>query len=390
MKLSPLISSPEARLALLAAAALGAIGCHKVEKAEAPGGDPKVAGEKITFPNDSSQLATLTVEPAKKCADSKIRLNGRLVWNDNVTVRVFSPFAGRVTGIDAEVGATVRRDTVLARIISPDFGQAQADARKALTDLKLAERNAARLQELAQHGAAATKDVAAAEADLARAQAESQRARTRLAIYGGNMDAIDNGYLLKTPIDGVVVERNLNPGQEVRPDQMLASADRLAAPLFVVTDPRKLWVQLDVSETDLPRLRAGQGLTVRVPSVDRAFPAIVEIISDSLDPVTRTVKVRAAIDNAEKLLKAEMLVTVEVPATGDQAMDVPAKSVFFKAEHHYVYCEENRGTFSRREVSIGLSHDGKIQVVAGLAESDKVVADGAILLEQIREGGEGG
>src|SRR2546427_9550270 len=72
----------------------------------------------------------------------------RSVWNEDVTVRIFSPFAGRVVNVAIDAGQPVRPGDVLATIASPDFGQAQADARRAATDLALAERTLARLADL--------------------------------------------------------------------------------------------------------------------------------------------------------------------------------------------------------------------------------------------------
>ena len=183
-------------------------------------------------------------------------------------MRVFSPVAGRVDTVLGVLGQPVTAGTPLARIASPDFGQAQADARRAAGDLQLAERSLNRVRELNAHGAAANKDVEAAEADHTRALSEEERAAARLALYGGSDQAIDQMYALKSPIAGVIVEKNINPGQEVRPDQILANAPQLFAPLFVISDPAKLWLQLDVTELQAPSLTPGQPLKVH----SQAFP----------------------------------------------------------------------------------------------------------------------
>ena len=93
----------------------------------------------IVFPQSSPQLSVLAVEEVKAASVQRMRLSGRLIWDDDLTVRIFSPFGGRVTRIEANLGKVVGRDDVLASISSPDFGQAQADAQKAATDLALAE-----------------------------------------------------------------------------------------------------------------------------------------------------------------------------------------------------------------------------------------------------------
>jgi len=370
-------------LLLLAA---GMAGCQKAaETAAQDPGDPKVEAGRIVFPDKSPQLAAIAVAAVKPCSDCRVRLNGRLAWDEDLTVRVFSPFAGRLGEVRAALGSRVEKDAPLALVASPDFGQAQADARRAATDLSLAERNASRLRSLAEHGAAAAKDVAAAEADLARAQSESRRTSARLELYGAKPDAVDNTFTLKSPIAGVVVEKNLNVGQEVRPDQMLANVERIAAPLFVVTDPSRLWVLLEVTEADAALIEVGQTMEVRVPShPGRVFHAVVAYDADSLDPVTRTIKVRASVDNADRQLKAEQLVSVEaVSPVAVQQREVPASAVFLRGDRHFVFAEASAGVFERREVRVGTSREGRVRVRVGLGDGDRVVTDGVMLLEQV-------
>src|ERR1700749_2183830 len=102
---------------------------------------------------------------------------------------------------------------------SADFGQAQADASRAATDLRLAERTLNRTRDLLQHGAAATKDVEAAENDYESKVAENERTQAQLRRFGVEQGSIDGLFPLKTPLAGVLVEKTINPGQEVRPDQ---------------------------------------------------------------------------------------------------------------------------------------------------------------------------
>ena len=109
---------------------------------------------------------------------------------------------------------------------------------------------------------------------------------------------------------GFLSRRISTPGQEVRADQMLANATQLYAPLFVVSDPAHLWVQLDVAESDLGSLRPGEALRVHSRAYpDKVFDGTLEKIGDSLDPATRTVQVRGSVANPDKLLKAEMYVS---------------------------------------------------------------------------------
>ena len=184
-----------------------------------------------------------------------------------------------------------------------------------------------------------------------------------------------------------MVEKNINAGQEVRPDQMLANVAQLAAPLFVVSNPQRLSVVLDASEHDLAVLRPGMAFKIRVPlASDRTFEGRIDWISDALDPATRRITVRGSVDNTERLLKAEMFVTVDFEADATSGLIVPSVAVIMKSAKHFVFVEEKSGSFIRREVEVGPEQDGRICVRHGLEIGQRVVTDGSVLLEELHNG----
>jgi cobalt-zinc-cadmium efflux system membrane fusion protein len=375
-------------LSLLLAAGF-AVGCHR-ENADTEPPAPKISAENISFQADSPQLASLSVETAEPRKLTVTHLTGRLFWDEDATVRIFSPVAGRVSALLAKPGQLVSSNTPLAEINSPDFGQAMADARTADGNLRFAERTLARAKELYEHGAAAQKDVENAEAVCTSATSERDRAQSRLSLYGGSDKGADDMYLLRTPLAGVVVEKNVNPGQEVRADQMLANAPPLFAPLFVVSDPTRLWIQLDVPELDITTLQPGQRLRIYSRAYpDKIFEGELENIGDSLDPATRTVRARGAVNNPDKLLKAEMYVTVDVLADGSKiagaGVEIPAKAVFIKDNQPYLFIEKSPGQYERRLVKTGNENDGKILILDGVIAGQRVVTDGCLLLESLIE-----
>jgi cobalt-zinc-cadmium efflux system membrane fusion protein len=375
----------------LVAAVLALGGCGRRAAEPAPP-EPTVQGSSVSLPAPSPQLESLSTEPAKPAKPSALQLNGRLAWDDDATVRVYSAFGGRVSRIAVQIGQRVHRGDVLAELASPDYGQAQADAHSAASALRLAERTTARAQDLYEHGAASRRDLDAAEADLDRARAERERTLARLTAYGEKEGAAVNGsFALRAPIDGEVVERNLTPGQEVRPDQILAGTPALTAPLFTITDPTRLWVVLDVSEHDAPELRAGEPCVIRAHmQEDGAFPGSIATVSESLDPTTRTVKARATVANTDRRLRAEMLVTVEIAADDSKTVqEVPARAVFLDGEKHYVFVAQGNGRFERKAVEIGAERGGRLQIRDGLVDGATVVTDGALLLEKIYRDGAG-
>jgi len=354
-------------------------GCGEAPTVATPG-DPVVDKNTVNFPAGSRQTDSLRAQRIEMQPVPSVRLNGRLTWNEDSTVRVFTPFAGRVERILVQPGQVVSRGQPLAVIASPDFGQAQAEARRAESDYALAEKNLARMRELEQHGVAARKDLQAAEAESARSKAEKDRAQARLRLYGNGRGDVDQTYTLTSPIAGTVVERNINPGQELRPDQMIANSP----PLFVVTNPGTLWAVFDASERDLAMLRPGKLVRVHAPAYrDEKFSARVEAIADFLDPATRTLKVRARIDNPGRKLKAEMFVTAEVESDGDQELLVPTRAVYFQGERHYLFIEMEKGRYERREVKIGDVRGEQIEILAGLQEHENVVVEGTLMLQQV-------
>lgn len=268
-----MLNPPRSLTCLCFLIALGAetvfqMGCSRPAKApDTP--VPKVEGERITFSPKAPQLAALLVGPVENAETLKRRFTGRLTWNDDATVRIYTPVAGRVKKIDVKLGDRLPEGGALAEIESPDFGQAQADLRKANADAHLAEQTLTRERDLFEHGAIPRKDLETAENAYESARSESQRAAAKLSLYGANAtDVVDQLYILKTPMAGIVVERNANPGQELRSDMMLANDPHLLLPQFVVSDPTQLFLWLDINEMDAGALQAGMPLRV----MSRAFP----------------------------------------------------------------------------------------------------------------------
>jgi cobalt-zinc-cadmium efflux system membrane fusion protein len=357
-------------------------GCHQSETAASA--EPSVGPDRVTFGRGAPQLAMLATEPVQRGADLHAPLFARLAWDDDATVRVFTPFAGRVRHVLVDAGQVVTKGTPLAEVESPDFGQAQADARTAESDLQLAGSTLARLRELFDHGAAARKDVEAAEADLDRAQAQRARARARLASCGAETDSVTGLFLLRSPIAGTIVERNLTPGQEIRPDQMLANAPQLFSPLFVLSDPSRLWIQIDAHEDEIASLHPGTPFRFTVEAAPgRSFAGRIDIVSESIDPGTHTVRARGTVENPEHLLKAEMYVSVDLQRRAEALATVSSRAVFLRGEKHYAFVEEHPGTFVRHEVSVGGEQDQRVLVQAGLRPGQRVVTDGSLLLQQL-------
>ena len=416
----PSNSTPIPRLAVMRSIArfcvallspIAMIGCREKGKPAESAAELKADHGSVTVPADAPQNSSLAVEAAQPLTKAVAHVTGRLVWNEETTVRVFCSVAGRVNQISVNAGQHVAQGDTLATMASVDFGQAQADASKAAADLKLAERTLKRLTELFAHGAAAKKDVEVAEDDFENKKAERARSLARLKLYGVTTGTVDGMFPLKAPLAGTVVEKNINPGQEVRPDQMLANDAKLVLPLFVISIPSRLSVVLDVTELEISALKPGQPLKVQNAAYsERVFEGKLEFIGDSIDPLTRTVKARGYVENPDGLLKAEMYVSVDIAVkNGDDTsasaivrepgsdgpprlrlenapVEISAKAVFLKDNRHFVFVEKSPGKYERHSVQIGPARDGRVCVTDGLAAGQRVVTEGTLLLQAMTEG----
>lgn len=322
----------------------------------------------LSEPDKADFLKSAVVE---RDQGSTLRLPGRLVWNEDHTVRIVPQVGGRIQKINVEIGSEINVGQILATLSSPDFGQAQADARKAQADQQLAKQALERQRELHAAGVVADKDWQQTQAEAVRAQAEADRASRRLAGLGG---ASDGSYTLRSPLAGIVVERNLNPGLEFRPEQ---SSD----PLFVVTDPTSLWLQLDAGEADLAALKAGEKISLQVKQYpNERFAGVIRHVGDFVDPTTRTVRVRGEVPNPDRRLKGGMFATALIDLPPTQALLVPVAAVFLVGEQRYLFVEEATGRYILRAIQAGPERDGRIEILSGIGEGEKVVIEGNLHL----------
>lgn len=345
--------------------------CDRQGEAPKPAA-PRVDGQRITFAAGDPGLAFLKSEPVVADYGGAISLTGRVVWDETRTVRVVPPLTGKVVRVLAKPGDVVRAGQPLAILSSPDFGQVRADWRKAEADAALSAKNLARSRELHEAGVIPAKELQQAEADHVRAAAEAARAASRyhqLAGPGGD----GQEYPISSPIAGTVVERNLNPGQELRPD---------APPLFVVTDPTRLWLSLDAHEDELGALSPGKEIRIEARAYPgETFPARIAHVADFVDPASRTVKVRAELTDPGRRLKGEMFVSATVPTPAGGHPLAPARAVLLESGgSHMAFVELAPGHYERRPVKVARNRGGQVEIAEGLKEGEKVVSEGNLYL----------
>ena len=338
---------------------------------------PILQGNQLRFAPGHPQLALLSIATAAPGKAITVELPARLVWNEERTQRIYPAFAGRVMSIKADVGQAVKAGTLLAQLASPDFGGAQADTVKAQADVRLTQKSLQRQRELFEAGIIARKDLDQAESDAARSQAESQRANARTLLYGGGGGNVNQQLALLASISGLIVERNLNPGQEVRPDQ---TGPGIPA-LFVVTDPTSLWVQIDARESEIGTLKPGASFELIIPTLPgQKFEGRVTATADYIDPTTRTIKVRGVVANPDRKLKAEMLATARIERIIGTGVVIPSKAVSLLGTKEMVMVQIQPGVFESREVTLSYQGPRETVVSQGLEAGEQVVSENMLLL----------
>lgn len=329
----------------------------------------------LKYPADSARLASLNIEPVSLHArPTGEPLNGRVVYDEDRTSRVNSPLAGRVVKIFHRVGDPVAKNDPLLELDSPELGSAEAEASKADADLVIARAGYQRAQMLYEGHVLAKKDLEQAEGDFHKAEAEVQRTKLRLRNLGIGARSNEEDLSLRTAVDGVVTERHVNPGMEVRPD--------LPDPLFVVSDPTHVWIYIDLLEKDLSRVTQGQQVEILSDAYpNRPLRGEVRHIGDVMDPNTHRLTATLAVDNPKKLLKPGMYVRVSLLAgEGKPSVVLPNSALITEGQHTYVFVETKPGELHKRMVTVAMQGREQSVVESGLREGERVVTRGALLL----------
>ena len=333
----------------------------------------KTASDEVVFAANSPQLANLKIEPVIEItASTTSPLNGKITFDENYTSRISSPILGRALSIKAQIGDKVKAGQVLMTIDSPELGSALADARKAYADLQLKNKAFERNSLLLEGGVIARKDLETSQSDLAQAVAEEQRANARLKNLGAQRNA-DESFMLRAPIAGVVVDRQVNPSSEVRPDA--------PAPLFIITNPEHLWASIDLPERDLAKVVPGQKLAIQVDAYpDEIFSGNIDSIGVMVDPATRRINVRCTVQSRGKL-KPEMYAQISPLNTQNiKVIRLANTALITEGLYSYVFVEVSPNHFKKRRVSLNSQEREFATVKTGLSVGERVITSGAFLL----------
>jgi membrane fusion protein, heavy metal efflux system len=375
----------------------------KPETPAAP--EPKTAEAKsepgeVRLSEALQKTAGIEVRPVETQAmPVTLRLNGRVVANEERTHKAGTVTDGRVVDLFANVGDRVQRGQVLARLHSHDVHESRSAYQKAKVELArleaqrlFAERNRDRVRRLFDLKAASREQLEFAENELRNTAAGIESARLELRRTKQHLEEFldvpaeepagrsDSGFPhqadtvpVKAPAAGVVIARSVSTGSVAQP----------GSDLFLISDLGTVWMLAALPEDQLSRVRVGMPVQVFVRAFeDRPFPGRITLIGDQLDPVTRTVQLRVTLANPRGELKPEMYGTAEV-ATGNssEAIFVPQEALQEMSGHSIVFVAAAEGRFQLRTVETGARVGGMITIVSGLKAEDRVVTRGAFVLK---------
>jgi cobalt-zinc-cadmium efflux system membrane fusion protein len=352
-------------LSLCAALAAAAAGCGRTaheNTADAAGGSPDV-------------ITTLTVHAQK--VSNRLDLAAHAEANPTSVVHVYPPLSGRVLELKVLPGQEVRRDQIIGMLQSTELEQAQSDYEKARIEAARADLQLNRAKDLLQHEVMAQRDYDDLAALDKADHAEVDRAGETLRILGYAPDSPQSKagmVAIRSPRAGVVLDVNTATGELQR------SLDN-ATPIATIADIDPIWIVADLYPRDVSQVRAGQPAEVTVsgyPGI--VYHARIDNVSDAVDPVTLTLKVRVVLPNPAHRIKPQMYATVSITSQRADAMLVPATAVIRDGVTDYVFLANGAGKYIRRNVQLGQTHDGSVEIVAGLKDGDTIAATGTELL----------
>ena len=372
-------------LGVVAAIGMVWLGARLFGKQEEP--VPEAASPPGTFRATPQQLKSLTVEPvglhpfvSEELTEGKIAVNG------DRTTPVYSPYSGRVTRVIAALGDTVKAGAALAAVDASEFVQAQNDLSTAAAQVKIARINESRKHALFDAKGGSLQDWQQSQADLTAAETALDSVHNRLRIFGqsdAQIAALESARAMSptaaivAPIAGVVVDRQVGPGQYVQSGG--------GTPVFTIADPTSVWLLANVREADSGLVHLGQAVDVHVLAYPhRAFKARVSYIAALVDPVTHRLPVRAEIENLDAALKPEMFASFRIQ-TGDatDSPAVPESAVVYEGDLAHVWVIADGGILAYRAIRTGRSNDGLVEVLDGLKPGERIVTKGGLFIDQV-------
>jgi cobalt-zinc-cadmium efflux system membrane fusion protein len=354
-----------------------------------PGTASKSPAPAGTFRPTAEQFKTLSVQTVAVSQFQGTEVtDGRIALNGDLVTPVFSPYSGRITHVIARPGDVLKRGATLATIDATEFVQAQNDLAAAVAQTKLARANESRKHGLYDAKGGSLQDWQQSQADLATAEVALKAVRNRLRILGksdAQIEALESSEhmdataTIDAPINGVVVDRQVGPGQYVQSGS--------GNPVFTLADVSSVWLVGNVREDDAPLMRKGLAVEVSVNAFPgRTFKARLIYVAATVDPNTHRLPVRAEIANPDGALKPEMFASFRiVTSEGGESPAVPEDAVVYDGTDAHVWVVQNDANgpvIGIRPIKVGRTDARTVQVLDGLKIGEQVVTRGSLFIDR--------
>ncbi len=368
-----------AALTVVAALVLG--GCKdKPEPAPVAKADPNLIVPAAPL---AARLSVAPVEDAE--FRDVLRVSGRVEADESRLARIGASVTGRITDLEVIPGQDVKRGQRLATLNSVELSTAQLAFLRAYSQRLLAQRAAQRAEQLFEADVIGRAELQRRQSEFAQAEAEVSAARGQLMVLGMAEEAVagltadrsvNSQASVRASISGTVLERKVTQGQVVQP----------ADTMFLVADLSSVWLVAEVPEQQATLIRRGESVEAEIASLpgDR-LAGTLSFIAAIVNPETRTITVRMELDNADRRFKPAMLATMFIKGRPERRLAVPGAAVVRDENRDYVFVETGQNQYALRLVNLGAEHEGRRQVVSGLARGDRIVVDGAFHLNNERK-----
>lgn len=327
--------------------------------------------EKTKYVIPDSLLHTLVIETVKKCPlVNVIKLTGMVDFNQDKQVNIFSLVSGNVQDIKVQLGDYVTRGQVLAVVKSSEMAGYSNSLVIAETNVTATKKQLDATNDLFKSGLSSILDVTAAQVNYDQAESQLEMAKRVLKINGNN---INGDYIIKSPINGFVVQKNVTNNTMVRTDN--------GTNLFTISDLKDVWVQANVYEANVEQVNIGDNVEVRILSApEKVFTGKVDKILNVLDPTSKVIKVRVILQNPGYLLKPQMFasVTVSNPEKGKVALCVPNEALVYERSRYYVLVYTGKGNADITPVEVLNTLGDKSYLSSGVHVGDRVIASTAL------------
>jgi cobalt-zinc-cadmium efflux system membrane fusion protein len=344
---------------------------------------PVTANGDITLTSaQRARISLYTVAPSQ--FHRTIESSGVVDFDNDQATSVLAPFSGPVSRLLVSAGDKVTRGQPLAIVDSADFATAISAYSKALATARNTRRLADMDRDLLQHNGVSQREAQQAETDALNAAADRDAALQSLVALGVDPQSIatlQQGRaisrvqgVIRSPIAGTVAEKLITPGQLLQAG---------TTPCFTVANLSKVWVMAQISDADVALVQLGDPADVLSDATPGGFAGTVSNVSAVVNPDTRSVIARVALDNPGDLLKKQMYVRVLLHSRIEShGLLIPVSAILRDDENlPFVYVARPDGGFARRSVTLGARSGDQYDIASGLKSGERIVADGGIYLQ---------